>query len=109
MQTKRTKKAGIVGKYGMLHISWLQVPDMVPVCASKLRKWKFRSMQSISVNSVERYNFFKLCVCCEKKSSWDLGMQGLREGEGRWCLYLEVSVAVTVRSTIRRLREQTES
>jgi hypothetical protein len=86
-------------------------------------------------------NFFCcvfLPVCCEEESGWNLGMQGLREGQGWWCLYHEVfpleslffpsetalncskshysvmficstASAVTVRSTIRRLREQTEA
>jgi hypothetical protein len=29
-------------------------------------------------------------VCCEEESGWDLGMQGLWEGQGRWCLHHEV-------------------
>ncbi|RWV87473.1 hypothetical protein GW17_00050525, partial [Ensete ventricosum] len=87
--TKRTKKAGIVGKYGMRYGSVyaellallmqelllvstalfmllvffvFQVPDMVQVCGSKSRKWKFLSMQSTSVNSVGRCDF--LCFKC---------------------------------------------
>ncbi|KAG6502383.1 hypothetical protein ZIOFF_042275 [Zingiber officinale] len=104
--TKRTKKAGIVGKYGTRY-------------GASLRK----QIKKMEVSQHAKY-FCEFCgklihsfligytVCSEKKSSWDLGLQGLRQGQGRWCLYIEVSLtasAVTVRSTIRRLREQTES
>lgn len=76
-----------------------------------------------------------VAVCSEEESCGNLGLQGLWKSESRRCLHLEVILfyslpsnivfslicqltaylflnstasAVTVRSTIRRLREQTE-
>lgn len=36
------------------------------------------------------YIFLIHTVCCQEKGSRNMGMQGLRQNQGRWCLYLEV-------------------
>lgn len=145
---------------------------MVPVCVSRLRRWRLASTASTFVSFVERYgsgtfhrpeamcnmigflaalglllyykDFISLgfslyihtcsAVCSKEESSGNLGLQRLRQSQSRWCLHIEVitlsssfvfpfsvtitnlyflfnstASAVTVRSTIRRLREQTES
>jgi len=83
MQTKRTKKAGIVGKYGTclinmtfpnlcvwsmkltLQITMLQEPGMVLACVSKSRRWRYLSTPSTSVSSVGRYvtQVFCFLIC----------------------------------------------
>ena len=142
-----------------VYCNLLQVPAMVLVCESRSRKWRSASTANISVNSVERCQLLpfssvklrKRIIFClaiwiyrtvrsEEKGSWNLGLQGLWESEGRRCIHIKVTIhllcrlllsrhcfqpttnnsfctlcikstasAVTVRSTIRRLREQTES
>jgi hypothetical protein len=77
LQTKRTKKAGIVGKYGRdtglsllivlrscsyhciliddsFVIAVTQVPGMVPVYVNRSRRWRSPSTPSTSVSSVAR-------------------------------------------------------
>ncbi|KAL7585177.1 60S ribosomal protein L37a [Lactuca sativa] len=46
---------------------------------------------------------------CEEKGSWNLGLQELWESQSRGPYTLNTASVVTVRITIRRLREETES
>lgn len=92
MQSKRTKKVGIVGKYGTRY-------------GSSLRK----QIKKIEVSQHSKY----FCSFCGK-----YGMK--RQAVGIWkckacnktqaggAYTLNTPASVTVRSTVRRLREQTE-
>ncbi|KAM1362912.1 hypothetical protein EV1_027601 [Malus domestica] len=95
--TKRTKKAGIVGKYGTRY-------------GASLRK----QIKKMEVSQHSKY-FCEFCgkYAIKRKA---VGIWGCEDwqSESRGRLHAEVrsfrtSSAVTVRSTIRRLREQTES
>uniref|UniRef100_A0A803R5K3 60S ribosomal protein L37a n=1 Tax=Cannabis sativa TaxID=3483 RepID=A0A803R5K3_CANSA len=69
--TKRTKKAGIVGKYGTRY-------------GASLRK----QIKKMEVSQHSKY-FCEFCVCREEEGRWNLGMQGLWQSESRRCLHFE--------------------
>nr|AFK48860.1 unknown [Medicago truncatula] len=78
------------------------VPVMVLVCVSRLKRWK----------SVSTANFF--CEFCGKyavkrKAVGIWGCKDCGKVKAGGAYTLNTASAVTVRSTIRRLREQTES
>ncbi|KAB2626901.1 60S ribosomal protein L37a, partial [Pyrus ussuriensis x Pyrus communis] len=83
--TKRTKKAGIVGKYGTRY-------------GASLRK----QIKKMEVSQHSKY----FCELCGKVLTLLLRRCKVKGG-GAYTL--NTASAVTVRSTIRRLREQTES
>ncbi|CAA6657191.1 unnamed protein product [Spirodela intermedia] len=87
--TKRTKKAGIVGKYGTRY-------------GASLRK----QIKKMEVSQHAKY----FCEFCGKEESygiWPCRDCGKVKAGGAYTL--NTASAVTVRSTIRRLREQVES
>ncbi|KAL9290978.1 putative ribosomal protein L37ae [Arabidopsis thaliana] len=91
--TKRTKKAGIVGKYGTRY-------------GASLRK----QIKKMEVSQHSKY----FCEFCGKYSVkrkvvgiWGCKDCGKVKAGGAYTM--STASAVTVRSTIRRLREQTES
>ncbi|KAL4029458.1 hypothetical protein IC575_007670 [Cucumis melo] len=101
--TKRTKKAGIVGKYGTRYGACLR-----------------KQIKKMEVSQHSKY----FCEFCGKASSCLLFLAQYavkRKAVGIWgckdcgkvkaggAYTLNTASAVTVRSTIRRLREQTES
>ncbi|KAJ6327221.1 hypothetical protein OIU78_014159 [Salix suchowensis] len=71
--TKRTKKAGIVGKYGTRY-------------GASLRK----QIKKMEVSQHSKF-FCEFCgkVCCEEEGCWNLGVQGLWESQSWWCLHFE--------------------
>lgn len=88
-QAKRTKKVGIVGKYGTRY-------------GSSLRK----QVKKMEISQHSKYT----CLFCGKNSVkrtavgiWDCRSCGKRYAGGAYSLH--TGSAVTVRSTIRRLRE----
>ncbi|OVA06874.1 Ribosomal protein L37ae [Macleaya cordata] len=98
--TKRTKKAGIVGKYGTRY-------------GASLRK----QIKKMEVSQHAKY----FCEFCGKASHFSHPYYAVkRKAVGIWgckdcgkvkaggAYTLNTASAVTVRSTIRRLREQTE-
>ncbi|CAK9213505.1 unnamed protein product [Sphagnum troendelagicum] len=92
-QTKRTKKAGIVGKYGTRY-------------GASLRK----QIKKMEVSQHSKY-FCEFCgkfgVKRKAVGIWNCKDCGKVKAGGAYTL--NTASAVTVRSTIRRLREQTES
>ncbi|TQD98190.1 hypothetical protein C1H46_016210 [Malus baccata] len=92
MQTKRTKKAGIVGKYGTRY-------------GASLRK------QIKKMEVCQHSKYFYGSVGSTPLSVRLLEYGGAKTGKVKagGAYMLNTSSAVTVRSTIRRLREQTES
>ncbi|KAL3695182.1 hypothetical protein R1sor_009258 [Riccia sorocarpa] len=92
-QTKRTKKAGIVGKYGTRY-------------GASLRK----QIKKMEVSQHSKY-FCEFCgkFAVKRKAVgiWNCKDCGKVKAGGAYTL--NTASAVTVRSTIRRLREQTES
>ncbi|CDP09397.1 unnamed protein product [Coffea canephora] len=91
--TKRTKKAGIVGKYGTRY-------------GASLRK----QIKKMEVSQHSKY----LCEFCGKyavkrKAVGIWGCKDCGKVKAGGAYTLNTASAVTVRSTIRRLREQTES
>jgi len=91
--TKRTKKAGIVGKYGTRY-------------GASLRK----QIKKMEVSQHSKY-FCEFCgkfgVKRKAVGIWNCKDCGKVKAGGAYTL--NTASAVTVRSTIRRLREQTES
>ncbi|KAK6118922.1 hypothetical protein DH2020_047330 [Rehmannia glutinosa] len=92
MQAKRTKKVGIVGKYGTRY-------------GASLRK-----QIKMEVSQHSKY-FCEFCgkVCYALRASCYYGTHLCFICLTCVCLHCSTASAVTVRSTIRRLREQTES
>ncbi|URE25160.1 60S ribosomal protein L37a, partial [Musa troglodytarum] len=93
VQTKRTKKAGIVGKYGTRY-------------GASLRK----QIKKMEVSQHAKY----LCEFCGKyavkrKAVGIWGCKDCGKVKAGGAYTLNTASAVTVRSTIRRLREQTEA
>lgn len=92
-QTKRTKKAGIVGKYGTRY-------------GASLRK----QIKKMEVSQHSKY-FCEFCgkFAVKRKAVgiWNCKDCGKVKAGGAYTL--NTAAAVTVRSTIRRLREATES
>ncbi|KAL3537104.1 hypothetical protein ACH5RR_000470 [Cinchona calisaya] len=91
--TKRTKKAGIVGKYGTRY-------------GASLRK----QIKKMEVSQHSKY----LCEFCGKyavkrKAVGIWGCKDCSKVKAGGAYTMNTASAVTVRSTIRRLREQTES
>ncbi|CAI9102073.1 OLC1v1000268C2 [Oldenlandia corymbosa var. corymbosa] len=91
--TKRTKKAGIVGKYGTRY-------------GASLRK----QIKKMEVSQHNKY----LCDFCGKyavkrKAVGIWGCKDCGKVKAGGAYTMNTASAVTVRSTIRRLREQTES
>ncbi|CAL9040880.1 unnamed protein product [Musa banksii] len=91
--TKRTKKAGIVGKYGTRY-------------GASLRK----QIKKMEVSQHAKY----LCEFCGKyavkrKAVGIWGCKDCGKVKAGGAYTLNTASAVTVRSTIRRLREQTEA
>ncbi|WRX18815.1 Large ribosomal subunit protein eL43 - like 2 [Theobroma cacao] len=93
MQTKRTKKAGIVGKYGTRY-------------GASLRK----QIKKMEVSQHSKY-FCEFCgkYAVKRKAVGIWGCKDCGKVKAGGAYTLNTASAVTVRSTIRRLREQTES
>lgn len=92
-QTKRTKKAGIVGKYGTRY-------------GASLRK----QIKKMEVSQHAKY-FCEFCgkYAVKRKAVGIWGCKDCGKVKAGGAYTLNTASAVTVRSTIRRLREQTES
>ncbi|GJZ13701.1 60S ribosomal protein L37a [Tanacetum coccineum] len=84
---------------------------MVLVCESRSRRWRSASTANISANFVERIFHIKLLYsnAVEKKAVGIWGCKDCGKVKAGGAYTLNTASAVTVRSTIRRLREQTES
>ncbi|PRQ44238.1 putative ribosomal protein L37ae [Rosa chinensis] len=91
--TKRTKKAGIVGKYGTRY-------------GASLRK----QIKKMEVSQHSKY-FCEFCgkYAVKRKAVGIWGCKDCGKVKAGGAYTLNTAAAVTVRSTIRRLREQTES
>ncbi|CAL5429573.1 unnamed protein product [Camellia sinensis] len=91
--TKRTKKAGIVGKYGTRY-------------GASLRK----QIKKMEVSQHSKY-FCEFCgkYAVKRKAVGIWGCKDCGKVKAGGAYTLNTASAVTVRSTIRRLREQTES
>ncbi|KAG6532680.1 hypothetical protein ZIOFF_006530 [Zingiber officinale] len=91
--TKRTKKAGIVGKYGTRY-------------GASLRK----QIKKMEVSQHAKY-FCEFCgkFAVKRKAVGIWGCKDCGKVKAGGAYTLNTASAVTVRSTIRRLREQTES
>ncbi|KAH0730227.1 hypothetical protein KY289_001415 [Solanum tuberosum] len=91
--TKRTKKAGIVGKYGTRY-------------GASLRK----QIKKLEVTQHNKY-FCEFCrkYAIKRKAFCIWGCKDCGKVKGCGAYTLNTASAVTVRNTIRRLREQTES
>ncbi|KAG6526044.1 hypothetical protein ZIOFF_016019 [Zingiber officinale] len=92
-KTKRTKKAGIVGKYGTRY-------------GASLRK----QIKKMEVSQHAKY-FCEFCgkFAVKRKAVGIWGCKDCGKVKAGGAYTLNTASAVTVRSTIRRLREQTES
>nr|GMC89427.1 60S ribosomal protein L37a isoform X1 [Ipomoea batatas] len=92
-RTKRTKKAGIVGKYGTRY-------------GASLRK----QIKKMEVSQHSKY-FCEFCgkYAVKRKAVGIWGCKDCGKVKAGGAYTLNTASAVTVRSTIRRLREQTES
>ncbi|XP_010274533.1 PREDICTED: 60S ribosomal protein L37a-1-like [Nelumbo nucifera] len=90
--TKRTKKAGIVGKYGTRY-------------GASLRK----QIKKMEVSQHSKY-FCEFCgkYAVKRKVVGIWGCKDCGKVKAGGAYTLNTASAVTVRSTIRRLREQTE-
>lgn len=93
VQAKRTKKVGIVGKYGTRY-------------GASLRK----QIKKMEVTQHSKY-FCEFCgkYAVKRKSVGIWGCKDCGKVKAGGAYTLNTASAVTVRSTIRRLREQTES
>ncbi|KAK9911149.1 hypothetical protein M0R45_035072 [Rubus argutus] len=93
IQTKRTKKAGIVGKYGTRY-------------GASLRK----QIKKMEVSQHSKY-FCEFCgkYAVKRKAVGIWGCKDCGKVKAGGAYTLNTASTVTVRSTIRRLREQTES
>ncbi|XP_055821185.1 60S ribosomal protein L37a-like [Solanum dulcamara] len=93
IMTKRTKKAGIVGKYGTRY-------------GASLRK----QIKKMEVSQHSKY-FCEFCgkYAVKRKAVGIWGCKDCGKVKAGGAYTLNTASAVTVRSTIRRLREQTES
>ncbi|XP_010418664.1 PREDICTED: 60S ribosomal protein L37a-1-like, partial [Camelina sativa] len=91
--TKRTKKAGIVGKYGTRY-------------GASLRK----QIKKMEVSQHSKY-FCEFCgkYAVKRKAVGIWGCKDCGKVKAGGAYTMNTASAVTVRSTIRRLREQTES
>ncbi|CAA7024830.1 unnamed protein product [Microthlaspi erraticum] len=91
--TKRTKKAGIVGKYGTRY-------------GASLRK----QIKKMEVSQHSKY-FCEFCgkYAVKRKAVGIWGCKNCGKVKAGGAYTMNTASAVTVRSTIRRLREQTES
>ncbi|KAJ8538697.1 large ribosomal subunit protein eL43-like isoform X2 [Lycium barbarum] len=91
--TKRTKKAGIVGKYGTRY-------------GASLRK----QIKKMEVSQHSKY-FCEFCgkYAVKRKAVGIWACKDCGKVKAGGAYTLNTASAVTVRSTIRRLREQTES
>ncbi|KAH1223565.1 60S ribosomal protein L37a [Glycine max] len=91
-QTKRTKKAGIVGKYGTRY-------------GASLRK----QIKKMEVSQHSKF-FCEFCgkYAVKRKAVGIWGCKDCGKVKAGGAYTLNTASAVTVRSTIRRLREQTE-
>uniref|UniRef100_A0A452ZUY2 60S ribosomal protein L37a n=4 Tax=BOP clade TaxID=359160 RepID=A0A452ZUY2_AEGTS len=93
LQTKRTKKAGIVGKYGTRY-------------GASLRK----QIKKMEVSQHSKY-FCEFCgkFAVKRKAVGIWGCKDCGKVKAGGAYTMNTASAVTVRSTIRRLREQTEA
>ncbi|TVU33322.1 hypothetical protein EJB05_25132, partial [Eragrostis curvula] len=91
--TKRTKKAGIVGKYGTRY-------------GASLRK----QIKKMEVSQHSKY-FCEFCgkFAVKRKAVGIWGCKDCGKVKAGGAYTMNTASAVTVRSTIRRLREQTEA
>ncbi|TVT97443.1 hypothetical protein EJB05_57324, partial [Eragrostis curvula] len=93
LETKRTKKAGIVGKYGTRY-------------GASLRK----QIKKMEVSQHSKY-FCEFCgkFAVKRKAVGIWGCKDCGKVKAGGAYTMNTASAVTVRSTIRRLREQTEA
>ncbi|CAD6264005.1 unnamed protein product [Miscanthus lutarioriparius] len=93
LRTKRTKKAGIVGKYGTRY-------------GASLRK----QIKKMEVSQHSKY-FCEFCgkFAVKRKAVGIWGCKDCGKVKAGGAYTMNTASAVTVRSTIRRLREQTEA
>ncbi|KAH1267356.1 60S ribosomal protein L37a [Glycine max] len=102
MQTKRTKKAGIVGKYEAISTCFLMLGTRY---GASLRK----QIKKMEVSQHSKF-FCEFCgkYAVKRKAVGIWGCKDCGKVKAGGAYTLNTASAVTVRSTIRRLREQTE-
>eukprot|EP00243_Klebsormidium_subtile_P008115 TRINITY_DN3753_c0_g2_i1.p2 TRINITY_DN3753_c0_g2~~TRINITY_DN3753_c0_g2_i1.p2 ORF type:complete len:109 (-),score=24.41 TRINITY_DN3753_c0_g2_i1:304-630(-) len=91
--TKRTKKAGIVGKYGTRYGASLR---------KQIKKMEISQHSKYFSEFSGTFSFKRVAV-----GIWHCNKSGKTKAGGAYTL--NTASAVTVRSTIRRLREQIET
>ncbi|KAK1306840.1 60S ribosomal protein L37a [Acorus calamus] len=104
--TKRTKKAGIVGKYEGVPMFDMGVQISGTRYGASLRK----QIKKMEVSQHAKY-FCEFCgkYAVKRKAVGIWGCKDCGKVKAGGAYTLNTASAVTVRSTIRRLREQTES
>ncbi|KAJ0105203.1 hypothetical protein Patl1_18335 [Pistacia atlantica] len=109
--TKRTKKAGIVGKYGI----WNYVVKIWTLDSSLHAGTRYgaslrKQIKKMEVSQHSKY-FCEFCgkYAVKRKAVGIWGCKDCGKVKAGGAYTLNTASAVTVRSTIRRLREQTES
>ncbi|KAG2381106.1 60S ribosomal protein [Vigna angularis] len=104
--TKRTKKAGIVGKYGTCSVSIVAERFPCTRYGASLRK----QIKKMEVSQHSKF-FCEFCgkYAVKRKAVGIWGCKDCGKVKAGGAYTLNTASAVTVRSTIRRLREQTES
>ncbi|KAK8565965.1 hypothetical protein V6N12_059509 [Hibiscus sabdariffa] len=110
--TKRTKKAGIVGKYGMYtHDEYYTVNgNLVAYLLDSKICLLGVPIKKREVSQHSKY-FCEFCgkYAVKRKAVGIWGCKDCGKVKAGGAYTLNTASAVTVRSTIRRLREQTES
>ncbi|KAG1359236.1 60S ribosomal protein L37a [Cocos nucifera] len=108
--TKRTKKAGIVGKYAVLDSWKYESNDTGNISGTRYGASLRKQIKKMEVSQHAKY-FCEFCgkYAVKRKAVGIWGCKDCGKVKAGGAYTLNTASAVTVRSTIRRLREQTES
>uniref|UniRef100_A0A0E0JMF3 60S ribosomal protein L37a n=1 Tax=Oryza punctata TaxID=4537 RepID=A0A0E0JMF3_ORYPU len=117
--TKRTKKAGIVGKYGMefcklsyllAHVSVFSQLNSSNIIGTRYGASLRKQIKKMEVSQHSKY-FCEFCgkFAVKRKAVGIWGCKDCGKVKAGGAYTMNTASAVTVRSTIRRLREQTEA